>query len=1349
MHKERISSNARKIYVVLTWIAYVLSQFLLYEVVGLTVMAFSTIPVLVTAWLYGPGPGVAAALLTLPLNFALVQFFGGTNRLWWWGQLLGMTMGILIGMAVGRLRESNRQARRDRQLLEAREEQFETLFEFAPDPYYLSDLEGVLVDGNRATEALTGFDREDLRGGSILEVGLLPKEDHSRATAMLARNAAGRPAGPERFTINRADGTRCEVEVRTSPVEMDGETLVLGIARDVTERVRAEERMQHLNAVLRAIRDVNQLIVREDDRKRLLQGICDILTETRGYYSAWIILYDEEGKIGSAAQAGVEERFAALLDWMAQEATVPCVERVMERAGITVIEDTAGACGACPLASVHEGQGAMATRLMHGGVDYGFLCVSLPGAFADDEEEQALFKEVAGDVALALHSIEAEENLAQERRLVDALLRNTPDNIYFKDEDSRFIRVNRAMVDYLGAEEPAEVLGKTDFDFFSQEHARQAYADEQYVMESGEVLVKEEKETWPGGRETWVSTVKAPLQGDEGQIVGTFGISRDITARVRAEEALRESEAKFRSIFEESPIAIELYDARGRPLDANPRFLELFGIEDVEAVADVPLFPNSYLPPDTEERLRRGEVVRYETVYDFARVKAQNRYETSRSGVIHVAGTISALQWEDGDIDGYLVQVQDVTERVRHLERIRRDREELEIANRELERSIAQANRLALEADEANRAKSEFLANMSHEIRTPMNGVIGMTGLLLDTDLSEEQRDYVEAVRSSADALLGLINDILDFSKIEAGRMELEMADFDLRAMVEDMIDVLVLRAHEKGLELTSLIERDVPVLLRGDPGRLRQILVNLVGNAIKFTPEGQVALRIGLEEEDEEEATLRFSVTDTGIGIPEDRLDDIFEDFGQVDASTTRNFGGTGLGLSIARRLTEMMGGQIGVESEEGVGSTFWFTIPFEKQPSQEVEARRPWDDEGTWMAEKRVLGVDDNETNRRVLASMLASWGCRHEEVADAKTALRRLREAAAGGDPFDVAILDMQMPDVDGVSLARMIREDPDLADTRLLLMTSMGRREELECLEEADFSACLTKPVKKSQLYDCLMEVIGGRDALETPRRGRPMAPDIPKGGGRGRVLVAEDNAVNQKVALKILERMGYRADAVANGREVVEVLAEVPYDLVLMDVQMPEMDGYGATRVIRDPDSGVLDHDIPIVAMTAHALKGDRERCLEAGMDDYLPKPVQPQELARVIGRWLPQDSQESQGGSAAGSGAEVFDRADLLERLDGDEEIARKVIKVFLEDAPRRLAVLEDALEKGDAALVQRQAHTLKGAASNLAAPALQAAALRVEEAAEADDLSRAASRFEALEEAFDQLRPVLEEALR
>jgi PAS domain S-box-containing protein len=680
----------------------------------------------------------------------------------------------------------------------------------------------------------------------------------------------------------------------------------------------------------------------------------------------------------------------------------------------------------------------------------------------------------------------------------------------------------------------------------------------------------------------------------------------NITVRKQAENELR----KLTRAVEQSPVTIVITDTSGTIEYVNSHFTRLTGYSAAEAIGQNPRVLKSGLMPTVVFEKLWSTILSGETWEG-------DLLNKSKDGTLFWEHAVISVLRDDNDaITNFLAVKEDVTGKKQIME-------QLVVAKEK--------------AEAATQAKSSFLATMSHEIRTPMNGVIGMTGLLLDTQLTAEQREFAEIVRKSGDNLLNLINDILDFSKIEAGKMDLEILEFDLRPTLEDTAELLALRAADKDLELICRIDPAVPSYLKGDPGRLRQIITNLVGNAIKFTHKGEVVISAKLTAEQDSAVMILFEVHDTGIGIPPDRCEAVFTPFTQVDGSTTRKYGGTGLGLAICKQLVELMGGEIGVTSQDGYGSTFWFTSRFEKQNTQTSEVLKTSEAlKHADISGARILVVDDNATNRKLMATLLEHWGCRHEVAVDGESGLACLSEAVAQGDPFKLALLDQEMPGMDGLELARHVKADPLLQSTSLIMVTSLGQRGDAAALERIGFVGYLAKPLRQSQLHDCIALVLGRSYQTEVSKTSEVYSP-LPKGiitrytvaeyAEQGaRILLAEDNIINQKVAQNMLNKLGYKADVVANGLEAVRALEMIDYDLVFMDCLMPEMDGFTATAAIRDATSHVKNHNVPIIAMTANAMQGDREKCLEASMDDYLAKPVKKEELAAVIEKWLQKDN---------------------------------------------------------------------------------------------------------------------------
>ena len=930
---------------------------------------------------------------------------------------------------------------------------------------------------------------------------------------------------------------------------------------------------------------------------------------------------------------------------------------------------------------------------------------------------------------------QTEERLVAEGNLLSTVIDNLPDYIFVKDINSRLIMDNIAHRRLLGTTVLGEVVGKTDFDFFPENLAAPYFADEQKIIQSGEAMInREEPVVGKDGRQRWLLTTKVPLRDRQGTIIGTVGINRDITERKQAEAELLREKIFLEALNLNSPTAIVVLDSEERILSSNPAFEKLYGYSHDEVIG-----------------VKLDTLITTSETIDEAKVY-------TRQVLTEPVHAVSKRRRKDGslvDVEIFGVPILVDEEKIGVLA---------------IYHDISELMRARQAAEEASRTKSEFLANMSHEIRTPMNGVIGMLELALDTQLTSEQRDFLETSLHSADALLALLNDILDFSKIEAGRLDLEKINFNLRNTVEDVAYTLATRAQSKGLEIACLMDPDITSDLRGDPGRLRQILVNLVGNAIKFTPQGEIVIHAEPLNETDTDVLVHFAVQDTGIGIPYERQAAVFDRFTQADGSTTRKYGGTGLGLTISKQLVNAMEGKIGLESKPGIGSTFWFDIKFEKQPT-EKRGTAPLTLGPVNLTQARILIIDDNQTNRLILTKNVEALGSRADSVPSGAKGLETLRNAHRAGDPFHVVLLDMQMPGMDGEQTARAIKSDPSVRDVKIIILTSMGQRGDAMRMESLGCSSYLLKPVKQQLLCDAIIAVLGTEKEESAGLITRHVLSEQRKFNLR--LLLAEDNPINQKLAVIVLQKAGYSVDTVDTGSEAVAKAKLNQYNAILMDVQMPDLDGLEATQQIREWEQARGTH-VPIIAMTAHAMAGDRERCLEAGMDDYVTKPLQPRILFSALNRWiennLPETPVEEQvhdyssepeaysmdfddglfGESpsatpeakiavpvpqAVGSPDDLpVDIQTAAERFDSDRDFIIGILNEFTDHLPERLKEIQNSLQAGNINSLCRLAHNIKGVALNICAGPIAQVALDLEKTALREDLVGASTLVAQLE---------------
>ncbi len=917
--------------------------------------------------------------------------------------------------------------------------------------------------------------------------------------------------------------------------------------------------------------------------------------------------------------------------------------------------------------------------------------------------------------AQVVETQQTQEALREQAAAHKSLVESLPLNVFRKDLRGRFVDANKLFCETLG--KPLEaILGKTDFDFFPAQQSSKYRRDDERVLSTGESLEDVEEYIHPDdGKRLYIQVLKAPVRDASGKTIGVQGMFWDVTARKEAENAARQSDARFRRLVQSPLFGVLVADLDGRILEANDALLEMVGYTRHELDSGQ-LRWDTITPADHKAGDERA----------LAQLRETGMCLPFEKEYIHKDGhrvpILVGVTMLEGSKTECICFVVDIT-------RQKQTEHELKVAKDA--------------ADAANLAKSQFLANMSHEVRTPMNAIIGMTELVLNTPLNPKQTEYLKMVLLSGESLLGIINDILDFSKVESGKIELENMPLRMRECIGDAVKSLALRAHAKGLELALDIHSDVPEWVLGDAGRLRQVVINLVNNAIKFTPEGEVVVEVNLQAEREGTWELLFCIRDTGIGIPPDKVDRVFEAFEQADTSTTRQFGGTGLGLTIVRRMVEIMGGRVWVESEVGTGSKFLFNVFLEdcSNPPDDDEAPRRTAVRGT-----RVLIIDDNATNRRILEEVVTSWGMIPATGNSVKEGLSLLRDAASAGRRFELLLTDINMPVQDGFELIAQVRKDPNLEDTAVIVLTSGERSDDSRKCDKYGVDQRLLKPVKQSELFDAVVAALGGEEAAEA---GSVFDEESPTTRPL-RILLAEDSLVNQKLAVGLLERHGHDVTVANNGQEAINALGRGRFDVVLMDVQMPELDGLAATRQIREREQANNGRHIPIIAMTAHALKGDRERCLASGMDEYVSKPIRERQLLAAMRLVLGDELSESVSRIISYDDVEehpadgVMNWDEALKTCGGDHALLRDIVEAFLEEEPRRVAEIRQAIDGTDFELLGRAAHTIKGSMRYFKAESVFERAHGLEQLGQEKTLDGAEEIFLLLRQELAKLHPIL-----
>ncbi|HEV2222936.1 MAG TPA: response regulator [Candidatus Acidoferrales bacterium] len=915
------------------------------------------------------------------------------------------------------------------------------------------------------------------------------------------------------------------------------------------------------------------------------------------------------------------------------------------------------------------------------------------------------------DIELERGRAELEQRVAERTAYLNTLIETSPLGIVAGDPNG-LIKICNSAFERLFQCVRAEVIGMSLTSLVTPPERSEESAGFARQLTAGETVHATTQRRRSDGTLVDVELYCGPLHAEGGQS-GFLVLYQDITERKRAEEELAERTAYLNTLIEASPLGIVAVDTVGRIKMCNSAFERLFQYARTEATG---MDLNSLITP-SESSEESAEFARRRQSGETVQATTQRRRKDGTLLDVELYGVPMRV---GGEEVGTLVIYHDISERKKADEALRNAKEQ---------------------AEEANRAKSEFLANMSHEIRTPMNGILGMTQLTLETKLNDEQREYLGMVKSSADSLLTLLNDILDFSKIEAGKLDLDLSPFALRESMGEALKALGHLAHRKGLELAWHVDARVPTWLVGDSGRLRQILVNLVMNAIKFTERGEVVVSVKVESETPQEVELHFSVRDTGIGISAEKRKLIFAAFTQADSSTTRKYGGTGLGLTISQALVKMMNGSISVESETRQGSIFHFTARL-KVP--EASFIPPAVVELAALRGLRALVVDDNQSNRLILTELLAQWGMAPEQTASGDEALKLLASEGRGSAPFRLALIDADMPEMDGFALVERFKATSGASALSMFMLSSTMLAGDIARSHDGGLAGFLTKPVQPSELLDAILGVMSSTEKMIPDALDIQSAPQVSNRGNGMRILLAEDNVVNRQLAARLLEKRGYTVVIAKNGIEALAAVEREEIDMVLMDVQMPEMDGLEAIRVIRSNEK-ISKRHLPIISLTAHVMKGDREKCIEAGADDYIPKPIQPADLFAAMERMCPSRRADNEPHAPAPAVSDSLNTVELLERVQGDRELLTEIVHLFETGLPAILQGLHESIAREDAVEIARVAHTLKGSVGNFGRGAACRAVEEMESFAKQSDIARTANAFVVVERELKELLAALE----